>query len=54
MKKIFVVITIITAFCLLIGCSAIKRTNAPEPERKSDNATPKANEKQPPVVEMEE
>ncbi len=54
MKKFLIILTTAAVLLCSAGCSAVKRTNAPDAERKSDTATPKANKEQAPVIEMEE
>jgi len=53
MKRILLLLTVI-ALLAFTGCSTmLKKTNAPEANRKSDNALPKENS-QDVVIEMEE
>lgn len=54
MKRILIILTLAAVVLCSAGCSAFKRTNTPDAERKSDTATPKANKEQAPVIEMEE
>ena len=53
MKRILLLLTVISLL-VFVGCSPmLKKTNTPEANRKSDNAIPKENS-QDVVIEMEE
>ena len=53
MKKVLLLLTLIVIMALAACSPMLKKTNAPEANRKSDNAIPKENT-QDVVIEMED